>query len=128
MRSRRLLGRVGRPLNLDVRSHKQMAVSLFDTMRPMALACGLGAAWGTASTHSVGAVGHVALVIGALVVGALAIWISQHMVRRLDPWVAAHQGSSRLELWLGGFYVAVFVAIAVASYGGGLCGRILAAI
>jgi hypothetical protein len=105
-----------------------MAVSLFDTMRPMALGCGLGAAWGTASAQGVGSFGLCALCFGGLTAGILAIWISQRVVRRLNPWVAEQQGNPSRKLRLAWLYVAVFVAIGVFTYGGGACGRMLAAI
>ena len=90
-----------------------MAVSLFDLMRPVTLFGGLGAACSVASARHAGAFGYALTILGALAAGIVAFWLSHVIAGRLKSRPVS-------KLFLLAFYVATFVAIALAAIGGGL--------
>ena len=90
-----------------------MAVTLYDVMRPVALFGGLGAACSTASSRDAGVLGYAAAISGASVAGIAAFWLSQIIARRLRHWRTS-------ELIFLAVYMAVFLGIALAAFGGGI--------
>jgi hypothetical protein len=104
-----------------------MTVSLFDMMRPVALFGGVGAIWGVASGQNASALAQGAAILGSLLAGSFALWISQAFARRVWSWAAVHDDSRYRTLGFACFYVAVFLGIAMAAYGGGVCGLIAVA-
>ena len=88
-----------------------MAVSLYDIMRPIALFGGLGGAVSVATASGAGALACASTIVGALVAGSAAFWLSQVLVGRIV-------GASEAVLWI--FYAVVFLTITLAAYWGGV--------
>ena len=103
-----------------------MAVSLYDTMRLVALGGGVGAASGFASAQGASGLQYLITIIAALGAGILAVGISQFVARRVAVWVVSRPPSRKVELLLMALYFAVFVGIVLASLGASLCAFSLA--
>ena len=88
-----------------------MAVSLFDMMRPRAVAAGLGAVRSTLSVRHVNAFSRSSTVAGGLVAGFLANWISQRAAQRVYAWIAANPVVSNVERRLAVLYPVILVGI-----------------
>jgi hypothetical protein len=100
-----------------------VAVSLYDILRPTAIAGGLGVALGSIETWTVGEV--LATIMGGLIVGVAAAWIiglaANRIFRSSVPNSQAYVPTFRSELAYVLLYVVTFLGlIAAAAIGGHL--------
>jgi hypothetical protein len=100
-----------------------MAVSLYDMMRPMALIAGVAAANGIASDQGDGLLQRLIIVVVALAAGIPALGMSQIVAKHFATWVASRPSGRKVAPLLMALYLAVFVGIALATFGAGLCAQ-----
>jgi hypothetical protein len=104
-----------------------MPISLYDMMRPVAIAAGLGAGCAGQRGASLVIGGLLGLATGAvafLVVGrALKSWFARHAAQPSAVAGGTHEQTAVAEGAFGAVYIAVFVILLVATLAGTYFGR-----